>query len=363
LLCIAVGHTGARSQNFSPDSAAAASDVAMITTDTTGIRMAVPGTARYEMVWEKSRKGESLWDTAHRLGYDIDANTLAAIIRWNSDISRPPTAPLADDGEWLNFVRPKYLPQNVKLSVNASGAFFLPLIFHSTQLDLEEAEVALGNARDTRSLSRETYETLRSAADDLERANAIFVAQSVAMTPRQCALAAFQMEAATAQVRTAATGRSRDPGVSSKALAAGVEMADEAEQFARNLEPPTPPRLKPTPRKFKVSVQSNLPGRTPEALTVYVLPKGLFTYGPAVEERKLFNLLGVLALPKLTTPAMGDLEPGITYAVWIGPRNSAKLMANLVKSGTIDRFKTIDASAERLEEVTFEESDKVVAQP
>jgi hypothetical protein len=169
------------------------------------------------------------------------------------------------------------------------------------------------------------------------------------MTPRQRALAAFQIESATTLLSEAsARERPRDP---STVLRQSANSAAEAEEFANGLAS--------IPRKLKVVVQPSPAGAAPP-MTVYVLPFGVFRYGNVVDEKTLHNLIDLLLFQKLTSPSEGELEPGITYAIWVGSKHSADKMTAIVRQGKVNAYRLIDAAQEHLPDVTFNASDQVV---
>lgn len=193
--------------------------------------------------------------------------------------------------------------------------------------------------------------SLLAASHRVETANRVFEASAATMTPRQRALASFQIDAASASIRSAAT-----PGAEMQVqgVRTSVAVADEAEAFSRRIASGSV-----SPRHVTVHVRSAAPGRPAKPLAVYVLPLGLMEYGPYADEAQLRNLLNHLRFAEPTSPSHGDVEPGFRYAVWVGPEHEMQSMATLVKTGSPIRFKIVDATAGTAAIVTFDESDQI----
>lgn len=211
------------------------------------------------------------------------------------------------------------------------------------QADLERAE----------HLPSRQQASLLAASHRVETANRVFEARAATMTPRQRALASFQIDAASASIRSAAT-----PGAEMQVqgVRTSVAVADEAEAFSRRIASGSA-----SPRRVTVHVRSAAPERPAKPLAVYVLPLGLMEYGPYADEAQLRNLLNHLRFTEPTSPSHGDVEPGFRYAVWVGPEHEMPSMATLVKTGSPIRFKIVDATAETAAIVTFDESDQIRA--
>ena len=292
----------------------------------------------------ESLSGESLMDVARRRGYDVDAPTLRSLREWNPEVSSP-TSPLRT-GEQVRLIRPsEKVEPGSRLAVPPGAAPLTPLVFRTAGADIAAARKQV---LESNTLSTQQLQQVDASAVKLQHANAEFEAKATSMTPRQRALATVQVDAATAQVRAAAT--SRGQADQAKAVQASAAIAADAEAFSKSLAG--------GPRKLKVLVRPSLPGKQAEPMAVYVLPLGLLHYGSVIEVSKLHNMLAVLTLPRPTSPSVGDVEPGIKYAVWIGPRHAVQQMAELVRKGGVSKYVPVNAKAATLLDVTFDEGDQ-----
>lgn len=230
-----------------------------------------------------------------------------------------------------------------------------------------KAEIATTQAQveQSRVLAAPTAQALKVAGHRVERASVVFESREATMSPRQRALAALQIEAATDGIRAAVsppllpasgTGQGRAVAITAatqgRAVEASTAIAADLENFARTMG------AEPRPQWLKVVVRPSQPQGTAPPLAVYVLPLGLFLYAHTVEESKLHYLIEILKFPQPTSPAVGDIERGIRYAVWVGPQHATRDMALMVRRGGVKKYSMVDANAfVEGTELTFNEAD------
>ncbi|WP_436309518.1 hypothetical protein [Variovorax sp. LjRoot130] len=314
-----------------------------------GKRTPIAPSKNFKLDHEASRSGESLLDVTRRKGYAVDPGTVEAVRKWNPKVES--TINPLRAGETLTFVRPvENVEPDAKLAVVPGARPLTPLVFTTQRAEIAKVRMEVQKTYGQPQLSAQQHQRLQVATDKIERANAVFEARATTMSPRQQALAAVQIEAATAQIRTAAVSASVDRP---DAVLASAAIAADAETFAK--------LLSSGPRKLRVVVRSAPSGKAAEPLAVYVLPLGLVRYGPSTDETKLRNLIGVLTFSQPTSPSLGDVEPGVKYAVWVGPRHSVDLMAKLVKNGSVKKYVPVDATPASLADVIFDEADQIRA--
>lgn len=193
---------------------------------------------------------------------------------------------------------------------------------------------------------------LQDAADSLARANKAFELNAMKMSPRRRALAELQVDITTQHLQAATVNQKLAVAQLFGTKDPSAVMAAQTEAFAHALSLP--------PRKLRVLVRPAGTHQSAESMDVYVLPIGVAEYGAATEQSKIRNLIEVLKFSTPTSPAEGELEPGFTYAVWIGQRNAADKMAELVHKAAV-HYRPVDASRELLGDLTFDESEQVHA--
>jgi hypothetical protein len=254
---------------------------------------------------------------------------------------------------WISaFVFAALLP--VAAANAATGIETVQADFAANQKRIESAKSELDTLRKLASAASQSERALQDIdAAELGEANNVFATKSQSMSPRQLALASYQIDAVTAAIHTEfryRTGAISTRGVDPSDKMPPSELANEARTFSRLL-------LKSEKaRQLKVLVQPGPSGRPPAPMTVYVLPLGLVGYGKFVDDAKLLNLLKLLSFEKPTSPSVGSLEPGIKYAIWIGPMYAFEKMVDLIRDGQVKKYAIVDASPATLQDIAFAEA-------
>jgi hypothetical protein len=321
----------------------------METVSRDGARTALSPATQFKLDREVPRSGESLVDVTRRKGYEVDPGTMEAVRKLNPNLQS--TVKPLRPGEAVTFVRPvENLDPDARIAVVPGVRSLAPLVFQSHRADIASARTEVQRSFGLNQLSVQQLQSLQAATSRLDNANAVFETRAATMSPRQRALAALQIEAGTAQIRSAIVSTSGDP---LGAFQASVALAADADAFSKHFAS--------GPRRLKVVVRPSSPGTTARPLAVYVLPLGLVRYGPSTDESKLRNLIDALAFTQPTSPSLGEVEAGLRYAVWLGPRHSVELMARMIKNGATPKYISVDATPASLADVIFNESDQVRA--
>ena len=305
--------------------------------DPSGKRMPIPASSGYSFKIDRAAAGESVADVARRNGYVTDTPTLNALKRWNPEVQSV-TRELGE-GRSVHLVKPTDPSlADARVAVPRQAVAVSPMVFRYQGLELQRTRAMVDGA----GLGGDDKRRLLGATDRVSRANQIFELQAPGMSPRQRVLAEAQVDLAGRALRSATV----DPA----ALRAADSVAASAESYAR--------MVTQAPRRLQVIVKPARAGQIAEPMDVYVLPIGLVEYGELTDVTKIRNVLQTLKFVNPTSPSTGDLEAGIPYAVWIGPRNATETMAQLVSNHGVLRYRSVDASRPRLDDLVFEESEK-----
>jgi hypothetical protein len=193
---------------------------------------------------------------------------------------------------------------------------------------------------------------LNRSVERLVQANKVFEAKEATMRPKQRLLADLQIELATNSLRKTASVNMTDSATPHVLLLGPDQLSIGAERAALSINKP--------PLGVDVYVQPN-GAKQADAMDVYVLPIGVIEYPVDLEVTQIRNVIDGLMFRNPTSPAHGDLEPGYVYAVWVGSRNAANAMAQLVRDRKVS-YHTIDTNDWNGPfTITFDASEQVVA--
>ncbi|SEB10089.1 hypothetical protein [Variovorax sp. YR216] len=319
---------------------------AMEAVDAGGHRTPIPASSGFTFKTEKAGPGENVLDVTRRNGYLNDAATVNAIKRWNPEVKSLTRE--VGDGKPVHLVSPIQDLPDRKVAVSPKAAAVSPEVFRYQGVEIQRTRAMVSNA----SLKDADKARLLGATDQVERANAIFAANAARMSPRQRVLAEAQVELAGKTLRNADSSAFADATRRQSTLGAVDTIAASTESFARAVSLP--------PRKLTVIVKPTPQGRPAEAMDVYVIPRGFMVAGDQLDLSKIRRILETLSFTTPTSPASGELEAGIPYAVWIGPRNAFDSMARLIQAQGVRNSRSVDATRAQLDDLVFEASDKVV---
>lgn len=193
---------------------------------------------------------------------------------------------------------------------------------------------------------------VRTSVDHLQRANATFQSKAAAMSPKQRLLAGLQVDLATSALRTASLVQSPGTPEAQMLLDGSTRLSIGADAAAKATGKPV--------HDVEVFVDPFGP-KPAEPMDVYVLPIGLVEYPELLSTGQIVGTLDELKFNNPTSPARGEMVPGYIYAVWVGTRNAAAAMAQLVAQKKV-KYHTIDTNdIQGAFTITFEAKERVVA--
>lgn len=183
---------------------------------------------------------------------------------------------------------------------------------------------------------------LRAVADQLLDAERALAREIEAMSPRERAMAAVQIDIAAEKLQVALAEQG---GRSGLAVASAQRAADEASASAAR---------RGTRRRVEVTVE-------PAAvLEVYAVPLGVLQYVGTLSDAKLRTLLDLGRFPNPTTPSADTLETGGDYAVWVAPPGRLDAVMQLLRQHGLQPYRTVTGRADAAVALRFVgETDRV----